>query len=946
MSEKELIPYVQKMNRKLNNLEVLITAGTNQNIEKALQERVEEVKDELEIAFNRIFLSQAESLAFSELKRKIEFLLDKISTKKVQIDEEYDTAMEEKLENFRRKATISNDFNEKYEIGLHIENLIQEERKNIQENASEEDLNRYQNFETLANDVLKDIENQLKDMDEYQEAKIIASKGRTEKYKNLSKEAEKLRKKVEAGNCSLVDLKKNKLQLEKVSDSLSETIYNARGKHINLAKEEEIALHEAYGMVNDTLAVVSKKYHEELETTDALFVTFGCLGMRDIKRLYEEAIRATSAQDVEKTIQEFNKQMKKIEQLVTQGIVKPAEVGEQRIQFLKKEIAAMNDYSHTLPEVENKNRRGIKNFFANKGWFIKKEKKEKEASSKKALKLSKGTLIGGIAVLGAVTVIGGLAMQNYQLKKEKEEFFKNIEPNSEKTMDTAHQYLKFEEEKEEVLAANEMSFSQEKVEVEPISKEEKIMELVLELKDRLNYYDAMNVTTEQALALFIHLNAANSFTENNELALDKITRENLIKKYYVGLTEGTEEFSSYTITDADLSRLATAVYELRSAALNRVAVLNDQGKYAESKEIIGIFKEFITEESLKDEVTVLTSSIANMQTNDSTTKKRELYRYYNFIFAGPKSDVRNFDAYGYYVDGDNKEMTYENQGTTVRFYTWLIDCFSGLHVKNIIPQDIINSKNVKLMDQSNLMQILGYTQCSESAFGTYYSVQFMDTPIENRNTRSSKSTGQSSSSKSNVAQALGNEQLDAEMHTQLQIHDNVGDTFKTSDGATNTVIDKGDRSVTVAVVPDPSSEEIKDTTPSGENQSETVEGGGNEKEEDIKFKKDKDTVVLDPGGEVIYEEESDVVSSSTVVVEEEITFEEDETEEVIVIEVTDDVEIQQTNEAQTEVNTSLSYANYSELQKLQALREFFIQTTDQNTIDTKEDFTYVKTYQI
>ena len=69
---------------------------------------------------------------------------------------------------------------------------------------------------------------------------------------------------------------------------------------------------------------------------------------------------------------------------------------------------------------------------------------------------------------------------------------------------------------------------------------------------------------------------------DNKLALDRITLNNMIKKYYIGLEEGTEEFESYVITDADLARVSSYTQELRNELVNYVIVLNDQGKYDES----------------------------------------------------------------------------------------------------------------------------------------------------------------------------------------------------------------------------------------------------------------------------------------------------------------------------------------------------------------------------
>lgn len=388
------------------------------------------------------------------------------------------------------------------------------------------------------------------------------------------------------------------------------------------------------------------------------------------------------------------------------------------------------------------------------------------------------------------------------------------------------------------------------------SKEEKILGIVKELTETFNQYEGLNVTEEQVLALFIHLNVANSFLNENAIALDKITRESLIKTYYVGLEPGTEEFAKYEITDDDLAKVTTAVLELRNACANRVIVLNDEGKYAESREIIALVAGLITDGTLTDEANTLIASIQNMQTDDFEDIKREAYLYYNYIFAGPKSNVRNFDDYGSYKDGDGKIMTYENQGATIRFLTWYLDIFVGAQIsgKNIIPQDIINSKEAKLMDHANLMRMLGYKNCGADMFAFYYGIDF-DKAIDNKKTGSSKSVKESKSTNSNIANATGNALLDQEIDAALKQNAAVGSTYITSEGYTFTVTESGKSSTTIVI--DGGGNSVTADDPAvNSGTTTTIEGGGNETTQEIDF-----------GGSGSYEETiqagGDVISNNT-----------------------------------------------------------------------------------
>ena len=624
--------------------------------------------------------------------------------------------------------------------------------------------------------------------------------------------------------------------------------------------------------------------------------------MEKIEEKYQEALETPEITRKQEIKCEFEEEYKNLEDNLTNSQIsyedrsdiqdKMKEL-EEYIYYLDAHVKAFSP--SPLQETKKK---GIKNLFVNINWFHKNAKKKKEKKEKTNKKLSLKR--AAIFALGIGTVVAALctAASAKTKSRDSKKMVARVKEVSDGVFDicsagdTELQKKRLEDVVSNSVAValqvnNSLAEASKSKILTQDAKEEKIMDLVRNLKDQFNMYDGMNITTEQALSLYIHLNAANSYENANDtLALDKITRENLIKKYYVGLTENSEAFKTYELEDEDLSRLSADVHSLRNAALNRVIVLNSQGKYAESREIIRIFKDFVTEEALQDEVTVLTESIEMMQTSDKAMKKREIYRYYNYIFAGPKNGVRNFNQYGHYVDENNKEMTYENQGTTMRFYTWMMDGFVGLNLNNnIIPQDIINAKEAKLRDQSSLLRILGFKNCNF----TDYNYDF-DIPIDNKtkksSTKSSRSTSKSSSSNKNIASVLETLELDKEMDAGLRKNTNVGDTFKLGDGSTVTVVESGSSEATVVVLPDPSSAKTEDTTPEGSKERETTEGGGNEKTEEISIEQDSTDVVIDEGGDVIsdgsdeYEEEISFEEDSTEeYYEEEISFEEDSTEE-------------------------------------------------------------------
>ncbi len=637
------------------------------------------------------------------------------------------------------------------------------------------------------------------------------------------------------------------------------------------------------------------------------------LSLERLEELYKDASAYTLVYYKETILGILQDEKNIIEKYIREGkLSENAEILD-RMNTIDRMIADINKQIeerqnlHEENSSKNKEKFSIKNLKTNiktnRNWFRKNAKKDNVGFSIKKKVVSTAVAMAGI--------VGILGLTNLSDRREDESKQQTLEQLGDAINDINNALKRTNT---TVKIANEVHQNKEAI-VQSLhqakkSKEERIMDLVIELRDKLNAYEGINVTTEQTLSLYIHLNAANSYINKNDiLALDKITREKLIKKYYVGLTEDMEEFNTYKITDDDLSKLSAGVQELRNAVLNRVIVLNDQKNYEESRELIYIFKDFITEEALQDEAQVLTDSVANMQTNDSKQQKKEIYRYYNYIFAGPKSEVRNFDDYGHYVDGDTKEMTFENQGTTVRFYTWVLDGFVDIHSnKGYIPQDIINSKTVKLMDQANLLRILGYKNCN--AFNAYFGIDF-STPIDNKKTKTRKKSSSNSSS-SNVAPALDNQQLDLEMNIGLTEHSQVGDSFGLSDGSTVTIVETGPNSTTVVVEPDPSSARTEDTTPEGPTQGQTTEGGGNETTESIEFPSDKTEEVIDEGGVDITPEAS--------------------------------IEVQEQEEQSQEKATEESYTS-NQIQELLDLKQVLLSQTT-TYFDYNMELQYVKTYHI
>lgn len=443
-------------------------------------------------------------------------------------------------------------------------------------------------------------------------------------------------------------------------------------------------------------------------------------------------------------------------------------------------------------------------------------------------------------------------------------------------------------------------------EEEQLQKEEAIINLVKELTAKFNEFEGLNVTEEQVLSLFIHLNVGNSYMNDNALALDKLTREDLVKKYYVGLEPNSEEFEEYKVSDDDLAKLTSNVMELRNELNNYIIVLNDQGKYEESKKILNILNGFITEESLQDEASVLIESVQNIQTNDKKEIKKQAYLWYNYLYAGPKSEVRNFDDYGCYKDIDGKEMTFENQGMTIRFLTWFLNVWidTSISGKEIIPQDIINDAQTKLLDQANLLRALGYKNCN--SFGSIYGI-VSDEPLTNGNKKKNNSN-----SKKSVTPATGNVKVDSEIDTFLQNNTAVGSTFTASDGSTITVTESGPSSITIEQAPSMGSAVTYDSTPQGPSSTTTTVGGGSEEVKEIIWTEDSNTEIISEGGEVISSENS--------------------TEEV-------DTETysESTEETYSEVDTQASIRD--EINRLLVLRE-----TVRNT-STLENQSLEKTYQ-
>lgn len=487
-------------------------------------------------------------------------------------------------------------------------------------------------------------------------------------------------------------------------------------------------------------------------------------------------------------------------------------------------------------------------------WFKKHAKSEitleNDTQNNKGTTLKRVGIAAGVILLAGTIGTAGYAISKAANDKKEQE----VEVFTEDWSDIIAKNQNTLKETTEKIT----SVKQAETKVVEVSKEDQILEMVSALVKELNQYEGLNVTEEQVLALFLHLNVGNSYmNEEDTLALDKLTRESLIKQYFVGLTPDSEEFEEYKITDDDLAKVSTCVMELRNAFVNRVIVLNDEGNYVESKKIIGTIASFVTEKKLQDEAETLITSVQSMQTKDSKILKEEVYRYYNYIFAGPKSNVRNFDDYGFYQNDESKEMTFENQGMTIRFLTWFLDTFVDINIsgKNLIPQDIINSKEAKLMDQSNLLRALGYKNCT--AFGTYYGINF-DEPIDNKKSTSSnrsskkQTTTTTTTMTPNISNATGDAQLDQEIHEHLQQDTTINSTFTTSNGSTVAIVESGPSSTTIVVQPDPSTATVTDTPPTNSGTTTVIEGGGNEHTEAIDF---GDTTykeeIIDQGGEVI-----------------------------------------------------------------------------------------------
>lgn len=480
--------------------------------------------------------------------------------------------------------------------------------------------------------------------------------------------------------------------------------------------------------------------------------------------------------------------------------------------------------------------------------FINESIKEVNNSNKKVVSwFRRHPKFVAISLAVSLTASGiGYAGYKYGLKwgsQNSEEFDKNLEE------------LKKHNSDETIKKMNDIALETKEKQVEQqLEKEDRIVNLVKELVKKFNDFEGLNITFEQALSFFIHLNVGNSYANaENTLALDKLTREDLVKRYYVGLTPKTKEFDEYKITDDDLSKLTSNVMELRNELNNYIIVLNDKGKYEDSKKILEILNGFITEKELTDESKVLIDSVKSIQTKDSKEIKKQAYLWYNYLYAGPKSNVRNFDDYGYYYDADKKVMTFENQGMTVRFLTWFLSVFVDINAnngKNIIPQDIVNDAQAKLLDQSNLLRALGYKNCN--AFGSIYDMLNFDKSISNKSKKTTKTSSTSTNKTSKPTKATGDEVKDAEIDAFLKENQNVGSSTVTSDGSTVTITQSGPTETTIEVVPNPNSATTEVTTPTGPTQSTVIEGGGNEKVEKIVFEEDAtNEVIIQQGGEVI-----------------------------------------------------------------------------------------------
>jgi len=273
-------------------------------------------------------------------------------------------------------------------------------------------------------------------------------------------------------------------------------------------------------------------------------------------------------------------------------------------------------------------------------------------------------------------------------------------------------------------------------------------------------------------------------------------------------------------------------------------------------------------------------------------------------------------------------MTFENQGMTIRFLTWFLSAFMDININNgldIIPQDIVNDAQAKLLDQSNLFRALGYKNCN--AFGSIYDSLNFDLPIANRNVKKSSGTGRGKATK-----ATGNEQLDTEIDQFLQQNQTVGSSTTTSDGSTVTIVESGPNSTTVEVQPDSGSATTEDTTPAGPGSTEIVEGGGNETVEEIFFPEDdSNEIIIEEGGDLI----SNSSSSAEVPVEQSAEQESTPVEQSV-----ESAPVEQTVEQSVEESTTEDVASIrDEINALLEIRNLF---TDYTV--TIEEPTYQKTY--
>ena len=193
-------------------------------------------------------------------------------------------------------------------------------------------------------------------------------------------------------------------------------------------------------------------------------------------------------------------------------------------------------------------------------------------------------------------------------------------------------------------------------------------------------------------------------------------------------------------------------------------------------------------------------------------------------------------------------MTFENQGMTIRFLTWFLNVWidTSISGKEIIPQDIINDAQTKLLDQANLLRALGYKNCN--SFGSIYGI-VSDEPLTNGNKKKNNSH-----SKKSVTPATGNVKVDSEIDTFLQNNTAVGSTFTASDGSTITVTESGPSSITIEQAPSMGSAVTYDSTPQGPSSTTTTVGGGSEEVKEIIWTEDSNTEIISEGGEVISSE--------------------------------------------------------------------------------------------